>query len=148
ASDSPIRIELELGLNGKDAKTAKGKWRWTIPSIRATPGRRTSDRRRQPAGSHQRFYPPPLRVLCVFAVQSEFDDGFVTSVPGDLDPPAALGGFEHGVQDKLCLQRVAEVRARGVPGFHALQEVREGVDEGVLVADRAAGHPPVLHVRV
>ena len=32
------------------------------------------------------------------------------------------------------------------PAFQARQEIGKTVGEGVLVADRAAGHPPVLHV--
>src|SRR4051794_33714302 len=57
-------------------------------------------------------------------------------------PLAALGRVEHGVADRLRLEGLAEGRARRLAGGEALEEVGDLVDEGVLVADLEARHPP------
>ncbi len=56
--------------------------------------------------------------------------------------------LEHGVAHKLRGKAVGEVGHALLAGLQAIQKIRDLVDEGVLVADGAAGHPPVLHVGV
>src|SRR5690606_9174683 len=63
-----------------------------------------------------------------------------------VHPPALARGREHGVHHIVGREAVAEVRTRGLAGVEALEEVRDLMDEAVLVADLQAGHPPVLHV--
>ena len=84
----------------------------------------------------------------------------------DRGVPAAVGEVVHGrlaqcrptgpcfalsstASQTFCVRRADFMSGwNGVAAFEAGQEVGEAVDERVLVADRAAGHPPVLHVGV
>ena len=66
-----------------------------------------------------------------------------------VSPPTGRGGaVEHGVANLLRPQGGADGGLEGRPALQAGEEVGQGVDERVLVADGAAGHPPVLHVGV
>src|SRR5437899_5031078 len=59
----------------------------------------------------------------------------------DFHPLARPCRFQDGVADELRLERGAEVGLHFLPYLQAFQEVGQSVDEGVLVADHAAGHP-------
>jgi hypothetical protein len=59
-----------------------------------------------------------------------------------------FGGLQDGVADVLGLERVAEVGFGRFSRAQAFEEVGEGIDEGVLVADRGSRHPPFAHVGV
>src|ERR1700720_707906 len=56
--------------------------------------------------------------------------------------------FQDGIQYQLRLIAVAEVRLGRCAGLHSLEEIRQSIDERMLVADGRAGHPPVLMIGV
>src|SRR6478609_3996603 len=65
-----------------------------------------------------------------------------------IHPLAALRGFQHGVADILRAQRVTEIRVGLRRGgiVERLEELRELVDERVLVAEAETRDPPVAGV--
>ena len=67
-----------------------------------------------------------------------------------LNPLLRLGGLQNGVADVLGAQRVAEVRVglRSLRIVEALEELGEGVGEGVLVTEAETRDPPVARVGV
>src|SRR5262249_48847511 len=72
----------------------------------------------------------------------------ISNLPRDVNPLSSSGGGKNRIQHHLRREAVAEGGTRGLAGLEALQEVGEGVREGVLVTDRAAWDPPLLHVGV
>src|SRR5436190_23197313 len=65
-----------------------------------------------------------------------------------LLPLPALRRLEYCVRDLVGSERVAERRRQRLAFRRSLDEIRELMREGVLVADLQARHPPVLHVRL
>ena len=80
-----------------------------------------------------------------FASPSEVPRGLKSTLH-DLLPSSFACRCKHGVGDIVRRQAVAEARPGHLAGAQPVQEVGHLVDEGVLVADLQAGHPPVLHV--
>src|SRR5688572_2429318 len=64
----------------------------------------------------------------------------------DRHPLLRFGRLEDRVGDVVGGETIPEGRRQRLAAGGGLDEVRELVDERVLVADLQAGHPPVLHV--
>src|SRR5688572_4136041 len=61
-------------------------------------------------------------------------------------PLTGLGRFQHRVGDVVGRERVAEGRRCRVTAGETCEEIGGLVDEGMLVADLQAGHPPMAHI--
>src|SRR5690606_5220741 len=66
----------------------------------------------------------------------------------DLLPFLAPGRFQHSIASFLGFKRVAERGRSRFARFEPFQEIRNLMNETVLVADLETGHPPVFHVRL
>jgi hypothetical protein len=81
-----------------------------------------------------------------FGAPSCFDaaNGRITAL--QLNPLPFLGGFFDGGEDTLVFQSVFKGGMDGFALDAGVDEIGNGVDEGMLVADAMAGRPPVGHV--
>src|SRR3954453_16209089 len=60
-------------------------------------------------------------------------------------PGTGFRGLEHRVADSLGFEAVAEVGAHALTALDCADEVGEGVQERVLVADGGTGYPVMTH---
>src|SRR5215208_2632546 len=65
-----------------------------------------------------------------------------------LNPLPAARGLLHGCEDLLIAQAVFEGGLDGLAIDARVDEVRNGVHEGVFVTDNMAGRPPTADVRM
>src|SRR5579863_9102110 len=63
-------------------------------------------------------------------------------------PSSGFRGAENGICHILGCQGVPERRLRALTFAERDQEIRELMNEGVLVADLQSRHPPALHIRM